>query len=133
MFGKQTLLIGVALAMIGAPAEAQRARWETVSSARVHLGVTSETLRVRNASWARQLRLCVGRRSVGIRDVRIDFDRGDSQTVSIRRVIRAGECSISAPIRVRSNRGRRDEIRAVRIGLTRLANGTRPVISLQAR
>ena len=133
MFSKQTLLIGVALATIGAPAEAQRARWETVSSTTVSLGVTSETLRVRNASWARQLRLCVGRRQVGIRDVRIDFDRGASQTVSVRRVIRAGECSVSAPIRVRSNRARRDEIRAVRIGLTRLASGTRPVISLQAR
>ena len=133
MFSKSTFLVGAILAAIAAPADAQRPRWETVSSATVHLGVTSETLRVRNASWARQLRLCVGRRSVGIRDVRIDFDRGASQTVSVRRVIRAGECSISAPVRVRSNRGRRDEIRAVRIGLTRLASGTRPVISLQAR
>jgi hypothetical protein len=133
MFSKQTLLIGVALAAIAAPADAQRSRWETVSSARVNLGVTSETLRVRGASWARQLRLCVSRRSVAIRDVRIEFERSSPQRVSVRRVIRAGECSLSAPIRVRPDRGRNDQIRAVRVELTRLASGTRPVISLQAR
>jgi len=133
MFRTQALVGGLALVMIAAPADAQRARWETVSSATVNLGVTSETLRVRGASWARQLRLCVKRRSVAIRDVRINFERGSPQRVSIRRVIRAGECSLSAPIRIRSDRGRNDQIRSVRVDLTRLASGTRPVISLQAR
>lgn len=133
MFSKQVLIVAVALGTIAAPAEAQRARWETVSSARVNLGVTSETLRVRGASWARQLRLCVSRRSVAIRDVRIEFERAAPQRVSVRRVIRAGECSLSAPIRLRTDRGRNDQIRSVRIELTRLASGTRPVISLQAR
>jgi hypothetical protein len=133
MFSKQVLIVAVALGTIAAPAEAQRARWETVSSARVNLGVTSETLRVRGASWARLLRLCVSRRSVAIRDVRIEFERAAPQRVSVRRVIRAGECSLSAPIRLRTDRGRNDQIRSVRIELTRLASGTRPVISLQAR
>lgn len=133
MFSKQAFAIGLALATIAAPADAQRARWETVSSTTVSLGVTSETLRVRSAPWASQLRLCVSRRAVGIRDLRIEFDRGSPQRVSVRRVIRAGECSISAPIQVRTDRGRRDHIRAVRVELTRLASGTRPVINLQAR
>jgi hypothetical protein len=133
MFSKQTILIGLALATIAVPADAQRSRWQTISSAPVRIGVTSETLRVRNASWARELRLCVSRRAVGISDVRVEFDRGSSQRFSIRRVIRPGECSLSGPIRFRSDRGRNDQIRAVRINMTRLGSGTRPIISLQAR
>ena len=133
MFSKQLLTGSLALAMIAVPADAQRRGWRNVSSATVQLGVTSETLRVRNADWLRQLRLCVDRRAVAIRDVTVNFSRGAAHRVSVRRVIRPGECSLSAPIRIPTFRGRNAEVRSVRVELTRLVGGVRPIISLQGR
>ena len=133
MFNRRILMSSLVLAMIAAPADGQRRGWRNVSSATVQLGVSSETLRVRGAEWARHLRLCVNRRAVGIRDVTIEFNRGASQRVSVRRVIRPGECSLSAPIRIRTFGGRNAQVRSVRVELTRLAGGVRPVITLQGR
>lgn len=133
MLHNRAIWSGLALAAIAAPADAQRVGWQNVSSATVQLGVTSETLPVRASPWARQLRLCVDRRAVGIRDVFIKFDRGAEQRVSVRNIIHPGQCSLSAPIRLNTFRGRHAQVRSVRVDLTRLGRGVRPVITLQAR
>lgn len=134
MSSKQALFASVALGLVVAvsavPAEAQRGgRWLTLNSVSVRPGVSSETMWITNRDGLREARLCVKRRSVGINNVQINFDRGPSQRVPVRRVIRAGECSL--PVSLQG--GGRDRIRSVRVDLTRFSSGTRPYIILEAR
>ena len=129
MLGRQVLFGTLALAIVAVPAEAQRSRWTILNSTSVRLGVSSETIWVRNRDGLREARLCIERRSVRITSVTIEFDRGRSQQVSVQRTIRPGECSLAVSLRDSG----RDRIRSVRLSLVRLTTGARPLIRLEAR
>lgn len=128
MFRKQVFFGSLALAIIAASAQAQRPRWVTLSSTPIGLGVTSETLRFRNAVRYRQVRFCVDRRPVFVNNVWIEFDRGSPQRFPVQRTIRAGECSLPGSPRAGNNR-----MRAVRLTFVRLNSGTRPFVRVEAR
>lgn len=128
MPGKPALLITLALAVVAGPAEAQRSRWQVLSSAFIHQGATSETFTLRNARWYRQIRFCVDRRSVFINHVWVNFDRGTSQRFPIQRRINAGQCTIAVSPRFRNN-----NLRSARITFVRLNSGSRALVSVQGR
>lgn len=128
MIGKPALLMTLAIAVTAGPAEAQRSRWQTLSSALIHQGATSETFTLRNTRWYRQIRFCVDRRSVFVNHAWINFHRGASQRFSVQRRINAGNCTFAVNLRSGNI-----SLRSARITFVRLNSGTRPLVRVQGR
>ena len=120
------LVIGLSLVATALPAEPQRGSWFALGSTTLRLNSSQDMIRVRGNQRLRDVRLCVARRSVRINSARVEFARGGAQTLPIRRVVGAGNCSGFTALR-------RPNIRIVRLEFERLRSGARPRGTVQGR
>ena len=120
------LVIGLSLIATMASAEPQRSRWITLGSTTLRLNSNQDTIRVRGTHRHRDVRLCVERRSVRINSARVEFARGGSQALPIRRAVGPGNCTGATTLR-------RIDMRTVRLNFERPRTGARPIVSVQAR
>jgi hypothetical protein len=90
---KRTAL-AAALCFAGFSAAAAPAfAWENLGSRSVGFGVDRDSISARGEGKFRQIRLCVARNDIQMRDLDVVFGNGGNQDVSVRSVIRQGSCT----------------------------------------
>lgn len=121
-------LAALSLLACSGAADAQGGRWHSLASTTVSLGIDRSTIRTQARGRYRQVRLCVSRRPVQVNSLVVGLANGRSQSIPVRRVIRAGECTRASTIGPRPL-----SIRSVSFSFLRLRSGTRPLVRLEAR
>ena len=117
------------LMLAAGPADAQRwGHWRTVGFGEVR-GHDTDTIRVPGTARYHQMRLCVYRGPIEMRDVDVRFRNGGHQDIGTRRVFRAGTCSRNIDLA-----GNRRDVTSVRLIYTPLArHAVRPLVRVQVR
>ncbi|MGH9550220.1 MAG: hypothetical protein ACRD3W_12635, partial [Terriglobales bacterium] len=126
---KNTVILAAAAAAVAVlgttPVAAQRWRnnWRTIASATVN-GHDRDTIRVPGTARYRQMRLCVYRGPVEMRDVDVRFRNGGHQDIRTRAVMRSGTCT-----RIVDLNGNRRDVYQVRLSYAPLRRSwVRPVV-----
>ena len=123
---------GAATLAMAVPADAQRyassRSWRTVAFTTVN-GRDSDTIRVPGTARYRQMRVCVYRGPIRMRDLDVRYRNGGRQDVRVRQLMRAGTCTRNLDLA-----GSRRDITSVRLRYTPLARGwVRPLVRVQVR
>lgn len=130
----RSMILGASAAAVlvlpATPADAQSRRhsWRTIAYTTVN-GRDNDTVRVPGTVRYRQMRLCVYRGPIHMRDLDVRYRNGHRQDVAVRDMMRAGTCTRNIDLR-----GNRRDVTAVRLKYAPLARGrARPLVQVQVR
>lgn len=102
--------------------------WRTVAYKTVNRG-DSDTITVRGNPIASQIRLCAVNQPITFSGVTVRFRNGGRQTISLRRLVRAGNCTPAQTLR-----GRNRNISAIDLRYSQFRRGARlPTVRIQIR
>lgn len=102
--------------------------WRTIAYTTVS-GHDTDTIRVPGTARYHQIRLCVYRGPIEMRDVDVRFRNGQHQDISTRKLFEAGTCSRNIDLA-----GNRRDVTSVRLKYTPLArHAVRPLVRVQVR
>ena len=113
-----------------APADAQRSGdWRTIGFKTVNRGVDTDRINLPGDHRFRQVRLCVFKAPLTMRDFDIRFDNGRRQDVRVRQRISAGTCTRNIDLV-----GDRRDIQWIRLQYSPIRREwARPLVRVQAR
>ena len=122
---------GLAVAMLAAPASAQRWNdrgWRTIAYKTVN-GRDTDTINASGRTRQRAVRLCTMNAPIYLRDFDIRFENGGTQDANTRARLGAGRCTRAIDLR-----GNRRDIDRIRLRYEPIARGfRRPVVRVQVR
>lgn len=107
MFQTKLATAFIALACLTAAA-APAAAWENLGSRSVGFISDKDVISARGEGKFRQIRLCVSRNDIEMRDLDVTFGNGGNQDVTVRSIIKAGSCTRAIDLK-----GERRNIRTV--------------------
>lgn len=117
-------------ALTAGPGSAQQwGHWRTIAFKTVNGGTDVDRINVRSNNRYRQVRLCVYKAPLRMRDFDIRFENGQRQDVRVRQLIGADMCTRNIDLH-----GDRRRIDWIRLKYERIARGMqRPLVRVQVR
>ncbi len=102
--------------------------WDLLGIRTVSKGIDRDSIRVAGNNRHRQFRMCVRLAGVHVRHIRIRFNNGGSQDVSVRRYFAPGTCTRAVDLK-----GNRRNIRRIDIAYNRVNSQRLPLVGFWAR
>lgn len=122
-----TLIAGLATLTLSATM-ASAAPWEQIGYQQADMNRDRDRIVVRGNDRHRQIRLCVERQPLRMRDMNVDFANGGNQSVALRQRFQPGSCT-----RVVDLRGRARNVAAINLFYDKVVNGPPAIVRVYAR